>query len=59
MASAKNDPAAAVSGDQDPASRPMVSPVPGPMLGIESSCDETAAAVLDGDGTIMAEAVLS
>ncbi len=29
------------------------------ILGIESSCDETAAAVLRADGTIMAEAVLS
>ncbi len=29
------------------------------ILGIESSCDETAAAVLRGDGTILAEAVLS
>ena len=32
---------------------------PGPILGIESSCDETAAAVLDADGLILAEAVLS
>jgi len=31
----------------------------GPVLGIESSCDETAAAVLDGDGHVLAEAVLS
>jgi N6-L-threonylcarbamoyladenine synthase len=31
----------------------------GPVLGIESSCDETAAAVLDGDGKILAELVLS
>ena len=31
----------------------------GPVLGIESSCDETAAAVLDVDGTVLAEAVLS
>lgn len=29
------------------------------MLGLESSCDETAAAVLRADGTILAEAVLS
>ena len=29
------------------------------ILGIESSCDETAAAVLRADGTILAEAVLS
>jgi len=31
----------------------------GPVLGIESSCDETAAAVLAPDGTILAETVLS
>jgi hypothetical protein len=31
----------------------------GPVLGIESSCDDTAAAVLDADGHILAEAVLS
>jgi N6-L-threonylcarbamoyladenine synthase len=31
----------------------------GPVLGIESSCDETAAAVLDGDGRVLAECVLS
>ena len=30
-----------------------------PILGIETSCDETAAAVLDGDGNILAEAVHS
>ena len=30
-----------------------------PVLGIESSCDETAAAVLAQDGTVLAEAVLS
>jgi N6-L-threonylcarbamoyladenine synthase len=30
-----------------------------PVLGIESSCDETAAAVLAGDGTVLAECVLS
>ncbi len=34
-------------------------PIRGPVLGIESSCDETAAAVLDPDGRILAEAVLS
>ena len=32
---------------------------PGPVLGIETSCDETAAAVLDADGRLLAEAVLS
>lgn len=31
----------------------------GPVLGIESSCDETAVAVLDADGMVLAEAVLS
>jgi N6-L-threonylcarbamoyladenine synthase len=30
-----------------------------PILGIETSCDETAAAVVDGEGRILAEAVLS
>ena len=30
-----------------------------PVLGIESSCDETAAAVLDGTGRVLAESVLS
>jgi N6-L-threonylcarbamoyladenine synthase len=31
----------------------------GPVLGLESSCDETAAAVLGADGVVLAEAVLS
>lgn len=31
----------------------------GPVIGIESSCDETACAVLDTHGSILAEAVLS
>ncbi len=31
----------------------------GSILGIESSCDETAVAVLDADGRVLAEAVLS
>jgi N6-L-threonylcarbamoyladenine synthase len=30
-----------------------------PVVGLESSCDETAAAVLAADGTVLAEAVLS
>jgi N6-L-threonylcarbamoyladenine synthase len=30
-----------------------------PVLGIETSCDETAAAVVDGDGTILSDIVLS
>ncbi len=37
----------------------MPGPVPGNVLGIESSCDETAAAVLDADGRVLAETVLS
>jgi N6-L-threonylcarbamoyladenine synthase len=31
----------------------------GPVLGIESSCDDTAVAVLDADGRVLAEQVLS
>jgi N6-L-threonylcarbamoyladenine synthase len=42
-----------------PVDTPVPAPIPGPVLGIESSCDETAAAVLARDGRIMAEAVLS
>lgn len=34
-------------------------PLTRPVLGIETSCDETAASVLARDGTILAEAVLS
>ena len=34
-------------------------PVIGPILGIESSCDETAAAILDPQGRVLADAVLS
>jgi len=34
-------------------------PIVGPVLGIESSCDDTAAAVLAGDGRVLAEAVHS
>lgn len=34
-------------------------PISGPVLGIESSCDETAVAVLDSGGTVLVEAVLS
>ncbi len=37
------------------ATNPMVNPI----LGIETSCDETAAAILAPDGTVLAEAVLS
>lgn len=33
--------------------------IAGPILGIETSCDETACAVLAPDGTVLAEAVLS
>ncbi len=38
---------------------PITGPITGPVLGIESSCDETAAAILSPDGAILAEAVLS
>jgi N6-L-threonylcarbamoyladenine synthase len=34
-------------------------PLSGPVLGIESSCDETAVAILAADGRILAERVLS
>lgn len=34
-------------------------PIRGPVLGLEASCDETAAAILAPDGTILAEAVRS
>jgi N6-L-threonylcarbamoyladenine synthase len=34
-------------------------PALGPVLGLEASCDESAAAVLDGNGVVLAEAVLS
>jgi N6-L-threonylcarbamoyladenine synthase len=44
----------AAPGDAEPARFAL-----GPVLGIESSCDETAAAVLRADGAILAEAVLS
>lgn len=40
-------------------SRNDTTSVVGPVLGIESSCDDTAAAVLAPDGRILAEAVLS
>ncbi|MFZ6761517.1 MULTISPECIES: tRNA (adenosine(37)-N6)-threonylcarbamoyltransferase complex transferase subunit TsaD [Acetobacterales] len=36
-----------------------VAPIGGPVLGLEASCDETAAALLAPDGTILAEAVRS
>jgi N6-L-threonylcarbamoyladenine synthase len=43
----------------DNMSHVMADPAWGPVLGIESSCDETAAAVLAPDGRVLAEAVLS
>ena len=46
--------------DGDPERRAAAQPAPrAPILGIESSCDETAAAILAPDGTILAERVLS
>ena len=41
------------------AERVKTLPGPGPVLGLESSCDESAAAVLDANGKVLAEAVLS
>ena len=38
---------------------PALHPTLQPVLGIETSCDETAAAVLAADGRVLAEAVLS
>jgi N6-L-threonylcarbamoyladenine synthase len=37
----------------------LIRPEVGPVLGIESSCDETATAVLDASGRVLAEAVHS
>ena len=37
----------------------LIGPVLGPVLGIESSCDETATAVLDPSGLVLAEAMHS
>ncbi len=37
----------------------LTAPIAGPVLGIETSCDETACAVLAPDGTVLAEALLS
>jgi hypothetical protein len=58
-----NMPTLVNSTASDPIPGPILGPVPGlilgPILGIESSCDETAAAVLDADGRVLAEAVLS
>ena len=34
-------------------------PAPGPILGIETSCDETAAAVAQGDGAILSNVIYS
>jgi N6-L-threonylcarbamoyladenine synthase len=39
--------------------RPKPGAVAGPVLGIETSCDETAAALLTPDGRVLAERVLS
>ena len=42
-----------------PGPHPILDPIHGPILGIESSCDETACAILSAQGCILAEAVLS
>ncbi len=44
---------------QPSATREAPGPGAGPVLAIESSCDETACAVLDADGAVLAEALLS
>jgi len=46
-------------GGESMAFLPMaaIRPISGPVLGIESSCDDTAAAILAPDGTILAEMV--
>ena len=49
----------AASGLSGPILSGPVLGLSGPVLGIESSCDETAAALLAPDGAILAEAVLS
>jgi hypothetical protein len=53
-----NMPTLVNSTASDPIPGPILGPVPGlilgPILGIESSCDETAAAVLDADGRVLA-----
>jgi N6-L-threonylcarbamoyladenine synthase len=46
-------------GVEDTMPSSVNNPFSGTILGIESSCDETAAAVLDHDGRILAETVLS
>ena len=53
MQDGAHTPPPTMGGERDAA------PVAGPVLGIESSCDETAAAVLAPDGAVLAEAVLS
>ena len=40
-------------------SNPIAADVLGPILGIETSCDETAAAILDGTGRVLANVISS
>ena len=47
------------AGVRGPVPGPVLGPVLGPILGIETSCDETACAILSPDGAILAEALLS
>ena len=39
--------------------QPTVTWIPGPVLGIETSCDETAASVLAADGTVLSNMIAS
>lgn len=43
----------------DPTSSTHAAPMPGPVLAIESSCDETACAILSGSGECLAQRVVS
>jgi N6-L-threonylcarbamoyladenine synthase len=42
-----------------PVAQPASTWIPGPILGIETSCDETAAAVLSADGGVLSNIIMS
>jgi N6-L-threonylcarbamoyladenine synthase len=50
---------ARVMAPDHPVSEGQAPPLPGPLLAIETSCDDTAAAVLDRDGCVLASVVHS
>lgn len=52
-------PGGIAGGAAQPGPAPVLAPKLAPVLAIESSCDETAVALLDGAGAVLAEAVLS